>query len=197
MDDGEATTAGDRVEQAFRAQHRRDFLPRGVRRRAPEDAPLPIGHGQTSSQPSTVAAMLRLLDVPVGARVLDVGSGSGWTTALLAHLVGPTGWVLGLELVPALAEQGAAHLAASGQPWARIEGADPGVVGRPQEGPYDRILVSAEARELPQDLAAQLSVGGLMVIPVRGDMLRVRRPGADPEELEITRHGRYRFVPLR
>lgn len=193
----DTATVGDRVTQAFRAQHRRDFLPRGVRRRAAEDVPLPIGHGQTNSQPSTVAAMLRLLDVPVGARVLDVGSGSGWTTALLAHLVGPGGSVLGLELVPDLAQRGAAALAASNQPWARIEAVPLGVIGRPEEGPYDRILVSAEATALPEELTAQLAPGGLLVIPVRGEMLRVRRTGPGPTDLETTRHGRYRFVPLR
>src|SRR5690606_32432981 len=87
--------------------------------------PLPLGHGQTSSQPSTVAAMLRLLDVPEGARVLDVGAGSGWTTALLAHLVGPGGTVLGLELEPDLARWGAANLTVHLAGWPASEGPQP------------------------------------------------------------------------
>src|SRR5690606_32554149 len=106
------------VDDAFTAQPRERFLPAGQRSRANVDAPLLIGHGQTSSQPSTVATMLRLLEVPEGARVLDVGAGSGWTTALLAHLVGPTGTVLGVELEPDLARWGGANVEASGQPWA-------------------------------------------------------------------------------
>src|SRR6478609_8802879 len=105
--------AVDRVQQAFAAVPRAGFLPRGARSRAGHDGPILIGHGQTNSQPRTVADMLRLLDVQPGQRVLDVGSGSGWTTALLAHLTGPTGEVVGVELEPALARWGAANLAAS------------------------------------------------------------------------------------
>jgi len=113
------------------------FLPDDVRSRADEDRPLPIGEGQTSSQPRTVAAMLRLLEVHSGHRVLDVGAGSGWTTALLAHLVGPAGSVLGVELSPALARWGAANVVASGHPWAQLREAAPGVLGAPEEAPFD------------------------------------------------------------
>ena len=127
-----------------------------------------------------------------GQRVLDVGAGSGWTTALLAHLVGSTGSVLGLELEPELVEFGRANLGRTGQPWARIEPADPGVLGRPDEAPFDRILVSAEPRELPTALVDQLADDAVLVIPVAGTMLRVTHPGA-----VVTRHGGYRFVPLR
>lgn len=186
----------DRVGAAVEAQPRRRFLPPDEVAHADQDRPLPIGHGQTSSQPSTVVAMLRLLEVPVGARVLDVGSGSGWTTALLGHLVGPTGSVTGVELVPELASWGAANVDASGQPWARLLPAEPGVLGRPQEAPFDRILVSAGAEELPAALVAQLGAGGRMVVPVAGEMLLVRR-GVDPDDVTVTRHGGYRFVPLR
>lgn len=184
----------DRVAAAFGALPRTDFLPPGQRRHAHEDHPLPIGHGQTSSQPSTVARMLRMLDVPAGARVLDVGSGSGWTTALLAHLVGPAGSVLGVELEPDLAEWGARNLAATGQGWARIVLARPGVLGVPEEGPYDRILVSAEARELPAPLVEQLGPTGRMVAPVAAGLEVVDRT---PAGLRVTRHEGYRFVPLR
>ncbi|HHX85911.1 MAG TPA: hypothetical protein GX694_11425 [Actinomycetales bacterium] len=97
----------DDVDEAMAAVPREGFLPDDVRARAHEDGPLPIGYGSTNSQPSTVADMLRLLDVPRGASVLDVGSGSGWTTAILAELVGPEGRVLGTELVPELVERSA------------------------------------------------------------------------------------------
>jgi protein-L-isoaspartate(D-aspartate) O-methyltransferase len=102
------------------------------------------------------------------------------------------GSVLGLELEPELVEFGRANLERTGQPWARIEPAEPGVLGRPSEAPYDRILVSAEPRELPAELVEQLADDGVMVIPVAGTMLRVTNPGA-----VVTRHGGYRFVPLR
>lgn len=183
----------DRVAAAFAAQPRAGFLPPARREEADDDRPLPIGHGQTSSQPRTVADMLRLLQVAPGTRVLDVGAGSGWTTALLAHLVGPNGVVVGVERIPELATWGAANLAATGQPWARIVTAAPGVLGLPAEAPFDRILVSAEARDLPQALVDQLADGGVMVIPVADRMLRVRRRGA---HTEVTQHGCYAFVPL-
>ena len=182
----------DVLEAAFAAHARAGFLPRAVRSRATYDGPLPIAAGQTNSQPRTVAAMLRLLDVRSGNRVLDVGTGSGGTTALLAHLVGATGAVVGVELVPELVRFGATNLAATNQPWARIGAAKSGVLGDPDQAPYDRILVSAESDELPDELIAQLGDDGILVIPVAGTMLRVANPGR-----VVTKHGRYRFVPLR
>ena len=180
------------IEAAFAAIARADFLPDDARDRADHDGPLPIGHGQTNSQPRTVAAMLELLDVRRGQRVLDVGCGSGWTTALLQHLVGPGPRVIGVEVVPELVDFGRRNLARASVD-ARIEQAASGVLGWPEEAPYDRILVSAEPRELPEELVAQLAPGGRMVIPVAGTMHTV---DAVPEGPEVRTHGAYRFVPL-
>jgi protein-L-isoaspartate(D-aspartate) O-methyltransferase len=184
----------DSVSEAFVATPRTWFLPRRARARAAYDGPIEIGRGQTNSQPRTVDAMLRLLEVRRGDRVLDVGAGSGWSTALLAHLTGPTGEVVGVELEPTLVEFGSTNLARVARPWARIEQALPDVLGWPDDAPYDRVLVSAEPRTLPQELVDQLVVGGRMVIPVNGRMLLVDRTDTG---VEVSEHGGYRFVPLR
>ncbi len=182
------------VGDAFEAMPRARFLPRAARWRSGHDGPIQIGHGQTSSQPRTVAAMLRLLDVRPGQRVLDVGSGSGWTTALLAHLTGPEGVVLGVEIEPDLVRFGQSNLARTHQPWAEIKPAAADVLGRPDRAPYDRILVSAAPSSLPDTLVEQLADPGRMVIPVAERMLLVIRSEG---ELAVTDHGGYRFVPLR
>jgi protein-L-isoaspartate(D-aspartate) O-methyltransferase len=190
----EPVAVHDDIERAMRAVPRREFLPRSQRPLAHEDRPLPIGRGQTSSQPATVAAMLRLLRVPLGARVLDVGSGSGWTTALLAYLAGPQGSVLGVERDSRLAEWGAANLGRTGMSWASIEQATPGVLGHPRPNGWDRILVSASAPALPRALVDQIGYGGRMVIPIRTTLLLIER--LPDGRTRATDHGGYRFVPL-
>lgn len=181
----------DRIEAALLAMPRERFLPSAERRRAGYDGPLQIGRGQTNSQPRTVVDMLELLDVRAGHRVLDVGAGSGWTTALLSHLAGPTGHVVGTEIEPDLVRFGNENLARLGVD-ARIEQALPDAFGLPPGAPYDRILVSADPGSLPDELVDQLDDDGVMVIPVAGRMLRVVG-GARPR---TTVHGYYRFVPL-
>lgn len=185
----------DRVRSAMRVVRRADFLPDRQRPFADEDRALTIGFGQTCSQPTTVRHLLSLLQVAAGHRVLDVGSGSGWTTALLATLVGPTGAVFGVDLVDALVARSRASLGTYEQPWASVQRADRDVLGLPGHAPYDRVLVSAEAAELPGSLVAQLTGDGRMVVPVAGRLSVVQRHG--PNRTEVRQVGRYRFVPLR
>lgn len=180
------------IDEAMVAEDRRHFLPESVREYASEDRPLPIGSGATNSQPSTVRSMLELLDAQVGDRVLDVGSGSGWTTAILSRLVGVHGSVIGLELEPTLVAWSRENLGLRGN--VRIEQAYEGVLGWPESAPYDRILVSAMADELPQELVDQLADGGVLVAPIDSVMTTVRRAGS---QIRTAEHGRYRFVPLR
>ena len=185
----------DRVDEAMHAIERQEFLPPTQRERAALDVPLGIGHGATCSQPTTVATMLRLLGARPGHAVLDVGSGSGRTAALLDHLVTPGGTVVGVELEPALVTFARRNLTALlGDLAPRVEQAVPGRLGWPDDGPYDRILVSAEALDVPAALVAQLADGGRMVIPVRGRMTVVDRVGDD---LHVEQHGASTFVPLR
>jgi protein-L-isoaspartate(D-aspartate) O-methyltransferase len=186
---------GDRLQAAFDAVRRDDFLPTDQRGFAGLDRALPIGFDQTKSQPRTVSNMLTLLDARPGQRVLDVGSGSGWTTALLGKLVGPQGRVLGVELVPELVAWSRDNLAAYGMDWVGVSQAEEGVLGLPAEAPFDRILVSAEASTLPNPLVDQLADGGLMVVPVSGRLIAVERTSAD--DVTVQQHGHYQFVPLR
>lgn len=183
-----------RVQAAFEAVPREPFLPRRKRRYAGEDRPIEIGHGQTNSQPRTVRAMLELLDVHAGDRVLDVGCGSGWTSALLGHLTGESGRVLGVEIVPALARLATHTLALTAGAHVEVMTADPKVLGAPDRAPFDKILVSAQATALPDPLVRQLTIGGRLVAPVRSVMTVVDR--IDEDELELSEHGRYSFVPL-
>ncbi len=185
----------DRVSAAFEAIDRAGFLRPSYRSQARENRPLPIGHGQTNSQPSTVAAMLRLLSVAAGHRVLDVGSGSGWTSALLGHLVGPGGRVHAVELLEDLVAWSRDNVSQYSMPWVEIHQAEPPVLGLPEYAPFDRILVSAEAGQLPASLVDQLDAEAIMVAPIAGRLCSVRkhRDGG----YSVRRHGHYRFVPLR
>jgi protein-L-isoaspartate(D-aspartate) O-methyltransferase len=199
--DGAGRPAIERVDAALSSVPRRYFLPRRERRRAGADRPILIGHGQTNSQPTTVRNMLVLLDVRDGDRVLDVGSGSGWTTALLARLTGPTGRVHGVELEPDLVEFGTRNLAEFHRStdaaigWASIQSAEPGILGLPSTAPYDRILVSAEAADLPAALVDQLALSGRLVMPVAGRLAVVER--SSDGDVKERRVGYYAFVPLR
>lgn len=181
----------ERVRAAMAATDRAAFLPRVVRHLAPVDRPVGIGWEATSSQPSTVARMLELLDARPGHRVLDVGAGSGWTTAILERLGAEA---IGVELVPQLVELANDQLAAHGSR-ARVRQASPGILGLPEQAPFDRILVSADPGRMPDALVAQLADGGRMVAPVAGRMhvVDVR----DGERHVRIDGGRYAFVPLR
>ena len=183
----------DRVEEAFKRVDRRLFLPADLQYDAELDIPLPIGHGQTNSQPYTVKMMLSWLDVRLGQRVLDVGSGSGWTTALLAALVGKRGRVYAVELVPELVEFGKVNCRRAGITNAQFFEAGESL-GLPAHAPYDRILVSASAQEVPVELLQQLEPNGKLVLPVKSDILEITKP--DPETIETTVHTGFSFVPL-
>ncbi|TLP98600.1 protein-L-isoaspartate O-methyltransferase [Nesterenkonia salmonea] len=181
------------IDQAMATIHRADFLPEEVRHLAGVDEALPIGFAQTNSQPRTVKAMLRLLEVHPGHKVLDVGAGSGWSTGLLGHIVGERGRVMGVELLPELVRRANAVLDAYDMPWIEVRQGNQGNLGLREEAPFDRILVSAEADYLPESLMEQMRQNGIMVIPVRGELLRVEKR---PDDVVVTRHGPFSFVPL-
>lgn len=182
--------------EAFRAVDRKDFVPEGLQEEAYVDAALPLGHGVTISQPSTVAFMLEQLRPKAGQRVLDIGAGSGWTTALLAYIVGSGGFVYATEIIHDLVEQARQRLHAYHFSWVRIEEGGH-ELGRPYATPFDRILVSAAGKEIPLQLVEQLEVNGRMVVPVRHSLWRVDKYGKEPEEIRTDEFPGFMFVPLR
>lgn len=183
----------DRIEQAFKTVDRKQFVADASARMAKIDEPLPIGYGQTISQPTTVRRMLRWLDTQPSEKVLDVGSGSGWTTALLSHIVGSQGSVFAVERIPQLIELGRTNCDRAGVRNATFFQAGK-EVGLPRHAPYDRILVSASAQTLPLMLLSQLRVGGKLVIPVRNDILEITKKSE--HAYETNTHAGFMFVPL-
>ncbi len=180
------------IIQAFRKIDRKYFVPAYLIDEVYNDYPLPIGAGQTISQPSTVAFMLELLGVKRGDSVLDVGCGSAWSSALLGEIVGENGRVLGLERIEKLLEYGKRNLKKFGFGNLKIEKAGDRL-GCP-EMLFDKILVSASAENIPNELVEQLKIGGLMIIPVKGSIYRLQRVKNGEIQKEVY-HG-FRFVPL-
>ena len=153
---------GDAVMEAMRTVPRAAFVPEAEASFAYENRPLPIGHGQTISQPYIVALMSELLDVEPGARILEVGTGCGYQTAVLCALGAS---VYSVEVVEPLATAAAARLEALGYAQATVRAGD-GHAGGPEEAPFDGIVVTAAASSVPPALVAQLRPGGCLVIPV-------------------------------
>ena len=153
---------GAAVLDAMRAVPREAFVAAADRALAYENRPLSIGHGQTISQPFIVALMTALLDVEPGARVLEIGTGCGYQTAVLCAL---GAHVHSVEIVAPLATAAAARLAALGYAQVTVRAGD-GHAGWPEEAPFDGIIVTAAAPSIPPALVAQLRPGGRLVIPV-------------------------------
>jgi len=159
------------IISAFRKIKRADFLPPELASSADFNEPLPIGYGQTNSQPFTVAFMLEKLQPSPGDRILDVGCGSGWTTALAAEIVGKRGRIYGIEIVPELKKLAETNLKkydfiSSGR--VKIFLGD-GRLGLPRHAPFDKIIVSAATAEIPKSLLQQLKIGGRMILPLGGE----------------------------
>ena len=152
----------EKILEAFSAVKREDFIPEELQRDTYEDTALPIGHGQTISQPYTIALMLSELDLNEGQKVLEVGSGSGYVLALISRIVGKKGKVLGLEVIKKLAKKSKETL----ENYRNIKVYNKnGSGGLPEEAPFDRILVSAAVREIPKKLLSQLKEKGILVAP--------------------------------
>lgn len=168
------------------------FVPESLRGRAYADEPLPIGQGQTISQPYIVAYMTAALGLAGGEKVLEVGTGSGYQTAVLAEIAGT---VFTVEIVESLASRARAALEALGYANVRYRVGD-GSAGWPEEAPFEAIAVTAAAARMPAELESQLAVGGRMIVPVGTEaqelvLVRRKRSGFKRESLLPVR-----FVPL-
>ena len=181
------------VLRAVEATPRHVFVPTGVRHRAYEDSALPIGNGQTISQPSIHARYLELLKLNGREKVLEVGTGSGYQTVLLAHLAAQ---VFSIERIPALLDGARDAIAKSGVRNVSLLLGD-GTLGWREYSPYDAILVSAAAPSVPQPLVEQLAEGGRLLIPLGGQDVQTlavltKRNGVVHREDVLP----VRFVPL-
>jgi len=185
-----------RIIKAFREVKRVDFLPKEIKDLAELNEALSIGYGQTISQPLVVAFMLELLQPQPGDKILDVGSGSGWTTALLAQIVGQKGKVIAIDIIPELVEFGKKNVekynfVKKGR--ALFICAD-GSKGYEKEAPYDKILASASAETLPPVWKEQLKIGGRIVTPIGSSIwLFIKKSEKNLEEIE---YPGFAFVPL-
>jgi protein-L-isoaspartate(D-aspartate) O-methyltransferase len=186
----------DIIIDAFSNIHRGEFVPSDLRKQADANISLPIGSGQTISQPLVVAFMLELLDPKEGNNVLDIGSGSGWTTALLAFVVGEKGRITAIEVMKDLCKQGEKNVRKFDFLKREIiefhcQSASKGFE---KNAPSDRIVVSASVDEIPTEFKEQLVVGGKMVLPVRNEIWYVEKKSQ--ENFLIEKFAGFSFVPF-
>jgi len=198
-----------RIIKAFKKIKRADFmftrrsLPQAgvgrsgqVKRLAELNEAIPIGFSQTISQPLTVAFMFEQLEPKPGDSILDIGSGSGWTTALLAEIVGSKGKVTAIEIIPELKEFGEKNTAKYNfvkKGTAQFICAD-GAKGYKSRAPFDKILVSAAARKVPSAWKEQLKIKGRIVCPIESSILTIIKKSE--RDFEQTEHPGFAFVPL-
>jgi len=192
-----------RIIDAFRKIKRKDFLPEEMKDLAGLNEALPIGYGQTISQPLVVAFMLEQLSPEKGEKILDVGSGSGWTSALLGEIVGEKGKVISIDIVPELVEFGRKNVAKYNfikegiVEFICVDGSKgyPQYASRPElaEG-FDKILASASAAEIPPAWKEQLKIGGRIVAPIGSSIWLLSKKSAT--EFDQTEYPGFVFVPL-
>jgi len=186
----------EEILEAFSEVKRENFISKDLTEKAYEDTALPIGHGQTISQPYTIALMLSELNLKNGQKVLEVGSGCGYVLALMSELVGKKGKIFGIEIVPELAKMSEKKLIS----YKNIKVFNRnGFEGFPEKAPFDRILLSAGCRVVPEPLMGQLKVGGILVAPkgsrFEQEIIVIRRKSKNEFEL-LKKIPGFVFVPF-
>ncbi|MBR9682437.1 MAG: protein-L-isoaspartate(D-aspartate) O-methyltransferase [Candidatus Aenigmarchaeota archaeon] len=189
------TLRSKRIEKALREVPRHGFIPKNNEMAAYDDVPVSIGHRQTISQPSTVVMMTEALEIRKGYKILEIGTGSGWQTAILSKLVGDTGKVYSIERIPELVKMARKNLKKFKN--VKVIKGD-GTEGLEKEAPFHRVIVTAAAPQMLVELKKQLKVGGKLIIPVGNrfvqEMLVINKIGED--NFEESKMGTFVFVPL-
>ncbi len=187
------------IINAFKKIKRADFVPQEMLEEKGKDfvanynAPLPIGHQQTISQPLTVAFMLELLQPAEGDKILDIGAGSGWQTAMLCQIVGPNGFVYAIERIPELKEFGQNNVGKYNFKNVEFICGD-GSKGLAAKAPFDKIIAAAAAEKIPQSWKEQLKAGGRLVAPVANSIWLVVKK--EKNKFEKKEYPGFVFVPL-
>lgn len=184
------------IIKAFYKIKREDFVPENFKKEAYINAPLSIGFGQTISQPETVAFMLELLQPQKGDKILEIGFGSGWQTALLCEIIGKKGKVFGIERIPELKEFGEKNISKYNfiKSKRAVVMIGDGTKGFKKEAPFDKIIVAASADSVPPALKEQLKINGRLVIPIKNSIwLLIKKADNQFEEIE---YPGFVFVPL-
>lgn len=187
------------IEKALRKIDRKDFVPEESRDAVYEDIALPIGMGQTISQPYTVIFMLELLAPKAGEKIMDVGHGSGWQTALLAEIAGETGKIYAIERIPALCEMGKTNVAKYPDLERRVVfvcgDASPGLPEEAEKiGGFDAIIAAAEVEEVPRAWREQLKIGGRLVYPKDKSVFKEIKTGE--KDFSQEEYPGFAFVPF-
>ncbi|HKZ33836.1 MAG TPA: protein-L-isoaspartate O-methyltransferase [Candidatus Nanoarchaeia archaeon] len=186
----------EKIVDAFSKVKREDFIPGNVRAMAYEDTALPIGRGQTISQPYTIAVMLSLMGLKKGQKVLEIGSGCGYVLSLLSEIVGEKGKVYGIEVIKELAEKSRKNL--GGYDNVKIYNRN-GSEGLSEKAPFDGIIISAAIRDIPEKIMAQLKNKGIIVAPkgsrFEQELIAIRRKSESEFEIKKRIPG-FIFVPF-
>jgi len=185
-----------KIVDAFSRVKRENFIPRNISAMAYEDTPLPIGHGQTISQPYTIAVMLSLMDLRKAQKVLEIGSGCGYVLALISEIIGQNGKVYGIEVIRELAEKSRKNI----MDYENVKVYNKnGAGGLEEKAPFDRIIISAAIRDIPEKIMGHLKNNGIIVAPkgsrFEQELIAIQRKSKSEFEIKKKIPG-FIFVPF-
>ena len=183
------------ILEAFEKVDRKNFVRESERELAYKNSALPIGHGQTISQPLVVAFMLELLQPKKGEKIFDIGAGSGWAAALLAEIIGAKGKVIAMERIPELADMARKNIAKYKRLMRHVEIREgDGAKGCETEAPFDKIIAAASAKQIPVAWKRELKQGGTIVAPIGESIVHLEKTGE--KTFKKREFFGFRFVPL-